>query len=71
MIKVCDTIMGGGKTSAVISHINAHPEKRFLYITPYLDEAARINKSCPSAHFMDRAAKLKNMDSARQGTQWL
>lgn len=53
MVKVCDAIMGSGKTSAVISYINAHPEKRFLYITPLLDEASRINTSCPDAHFVE------------------
>lgn len=53
MIKVCDSIMGSGKTSAIISYINSHPEKRFLYITPLLAEATRINNACPEAHFVE------------------
>jgi len=46
MIKVCDAIMGSGKSSAAITYINEHPDKRFIYITPYLDEAKRIARGC-------------------------
>lgn len=53
MVKVCNAIMGSGKTSATISYINAHPEKRFLYITPYLPEAKRIKDGCPDAKFVE------------------
>lgn len=58
MVKVCDAIMGSGKTSATISYINAHPEKRFVYVTPYLPEAARIKTGCPNAHFAEPSDKL-------------
>lgn len=58
MVKVCDEIMGSGKTSATITYINAHPEKRFLYITPYLQEAARIKECCPEANFAEPSEKL-------------
>lgn len=58
MVKICDAIMGSGKTSAAISYINSHPEKRFLYITPYLPEAARIKDSCPDAHFVEPSNKI-------------
>lgn len=51
--------MGGGKTSAAITYINDHPEKKFLYITPYLDEATRVNKACPAANFMEPSDKIK------------
>lgn len=51
MIYVCDAVMGSGKTEAAIHYIRSHPEKKFLYITPYLDEAQRIVRSCPEAHF--------------------
>lgn len=53
MIKICDSIMGSGKTSAIISYINEHPDKHFLYITPLLEEATRINNACPDAHFIE------------------
>ena len=30
-IKVCDSIMGSGKSSAVIKNMNDHPEKHYIY----------------------------------------
>ena len=59
MVKVCDAIMGSGKTSAAINYINEHPEKRFIYITPYLPEAGRIKNSCPEARFVEPSDKIK------------
>lgn len=59
MIKVCDAIMGSGKTSATIAYINSHPEKKFLYITPYLPEAERIKNSCKGADFVEPSNKIK------------
>lgn len=51
-VKVVDAMMGTGKTSAAINYINENLEqKRFLYITPYLDEVDRVKKSCPGAKF--------------------
>lgn len=58
MIKVCDAIMGQGKTSGTIDFINSHPDRRFIYITPYLEEAARIKKECPAAHFVEPSNRL-------------
>lgn len=58
MVKVCNAIMGSGKTSATISYINAHPEKRFLYITPYLPEAKRIKDGCPDAKFVEPSDQI-------------
>lgn len=45
--------MGTGKTSAVISYINSHPNNRFIYISPFLDEAKRIKQWCPKARFIE------------------
>ena len=61
MIRVCDAIMGSGKTESAITYINEHPDKKFIYITPYLDEANRIKRGCPDAHFVEPSAKLKEM----------
>lgn len=52
MIKIIDSIMGSGKTTWAISYMNAHPEERFLYVTPYLAEAERIQIACPALDFM-------------------
>lgn len=48
MIYVCDAIMGSGKSSAAIALMNSHPEKRFLYVTPYNAEADRVEQACAS-----------------------
>jgi hypothetical protein len=44
MITVIDSIMGSGKTSWAIQHVNEadYCNDRFLYITPFLDEVKRI-----------------------------
>lgn len=53
MVKVCDAIMGTGKSSAAITYMNSHPEKRFIYITPYLGEVTRICHECSSMMFYE------------------
>lgn len=52
MIKVCDSIMGSGKSSAAINYINSHKRKKFIYVTPFLDETVRIQGACPDHHFI-------------------
>lgn len=59
MVKVCDAIMGTGKSSAAITYMNEHPEKRFVYITPYLEEATRIVTSCPRLQFFEPQKKTE------------
>lgn len=59
MIQVCDAIMGTGKSSAAITYMNEHPGDKFIYITPYLEEAERIKKGCPNMHFVEPSSKLK------------
>ena len=53
MIHVCDSIMGSGKTMAAINYMNTHPNNKFIYITPYLDEAERIKNGCMNPHFVE------------------
>ena len=50
-IKVCDAIMGSGKTTAVINMMNNNPNQRFIYITETLDEDVRIMNACPALKF--------------------
>lgn len=70
---VVDCIMGSGKSSAAINYINGSPaDKRFLVITPYLDEIKRYKQSCPKKHFRepsyDKGSKLDNLrDLLRKG----
>lgn len=44
-IKVVDSIMGSGKTSAAINLMNNDTQHNFIYITPYLSEVERIKQS--------------------------
>ena len=39
IVKVCDTIMGAGKTESAITLMNQDKESRYVFITPYLDES--------------------------------
>jgi len=43
-VTVIDSICGSGKTSWAMRHMQAHTElgKRFIYITPFLDEVKRV-----------------------------
>ena len=40
-VKVCDMIMGAGKTESAISLMNSDQNSHFIFITPYLDEVER------------------------------
>ena len=53
MVRVCDAIMGTGKSSAAITYLNEHPCDKFIYITPYLEEATRIRRCCPDLNFIE------------------
>ena len=58
MVRVCDTIMGSGKSQSAITYMNDHPEKRFIYITPLLTECTRIREACPALDFVEPSNKL-------------
>lgn len=58
MIKVCDAIMGSGKSQSAIAHMNEHKDQKFVYITPYLDEAERIKNACPELRFIEPSNKI-------------
>lgn len=73
MIYVCDAVMGSGKTTAIINYINSHPEKKFIYITPYLGESDRIIENCNMIKFETpngkrgaaRTGKYSKLEDAR------
>tara|TARA_R110002074_G_scaffold176448_1_gene339993 strand:- start:296 stop:1618 length:1323 start_codon:yes stop_codon:yes gene_type:complete len=60
-VTVIDTIMGAGKTSYIIEHMNrayvdglfGSSECRFIYVTPLLDEVERVKEACPDLRFKD------------------
>jgi hypothetical protein len=53
-VTVVDSIMGQGKTTFAINYMKAHPDRNFLYITPYLTEVKRIKENLP--HFVEPKA---------------
>lgn len=59
MVKVCDSIMGSGKSSSAIRYMNENADKKFIYITPYLTETERIRKECANLHFVEPSDKLR------------
>lgn len=50
--------MGSGKSSAAIAYMNAHPQCKFIYITPYIAETQRIAAACPSLDFVEPSGEL-------------
>ena len=50
-IKVCDALMGSGKTSAAIQYMNQHPGRKFIYVSPRIEEDRRIVAACPMLYF--------------------
>lgn len=43
--------MGAGKTESAIAFMNANPNRRFIFCTPFLDETVRVRDSCPALDF--------------------
>ena len=63
-ITIVDARMGRGKSSAAIRYMNRYKgAKRFLYITPYLNEVDRICEQCDfdqsESDHMSKSAELK------------
>lgn len=50
-IYVADIIMGGGKTSGAITYMLQNPDKKYIYIAPFLNEAERIANACGPLNF--------------------
>ncbi|MBR0155944.1 MAG: DEAD/DEAH box helicase family protein [Clostridia bacterium] len=53
MITIIDAPCGTGKTSWAIQEMNRHPEKPFVYCTPFLDEIQRVRISCGKERFKE------------------
>lgn len=45
--------MGTGKSQSAIAYMNAHPDSKFVYITPFQSEANRIVTNCPALEFVE------------------
>lgn len=62
MIRVVDAIMGSGKTEAAISYMRENPEKKFIYISPYISEDSRIRTACPQLRFVEPEERYYRKD---------
>ena len=60
IVKVCDALCGSGKTVSCINMINENTDKRYIFITPYLEEVERIKARCVSRHFVSPERKYVN-----------
>ena len=52
-VTIVDAMCGRGKTSWAIQHMNKHSDKRFIYITPFLDEVERVKTNCTNINFYE------------------
>ena len=66
-INVVDSIMGSGKSSWAIKYMNENKDKKFIYITPFLDEVERIKTSCTKKIFKEPTNRGKGkLDSLKK-----
>lgn len=69
MIQVVDAICGAGKTTWVFDYIRKHSDKKWVFVSPYLDEAGdgrekgRIQKELPDMHFISPSPEPSKRDS--------
>ena len=52
VIYCVDAPPGSGKTSAIIREMNEHPDRKYIYVAPILDEDERIRLACPEVGFI-------------------
>jgi len=52
-VKVIDSIMGSGKTSWAIQKMKKDENKRFLYVTPFLNEVRRVLHETKTKYFKE------------------
>ncbi|MFS0855171.1 hypothetical protein [Paenibacillus taichungensis] len=45
--------MGSGKSTFAIEKMNKDTERKYIYITPFLDEITRVKHLCPNKRFVD------------------
>lgn len=62
-IHIVDAPCGAGKTSGAINLINNFDNNKYLYITPFLDEVARIKESCKIKKFYEPQVQGSKLNS--------
>lgn len=51
-LQIIDAPCGKGKTSWAIQYMNKNPQKKYMFVTPYLNEVSRIQKECSGLDFV-------------------
>lgn len=68
-IRVVDAICGAGKTTWVFNEMKNNPDKRWIFVSPYLDEAGdgaskgRIQKELPDLRFKSPSSSPSKRES--------
>jgi hypothetical protein len=52
-VTIVDSLPGSGKTEWAIGYMKLNPSFRWMFITPYLDELKRVQRSAPELKFAD------------------
>ena len=56
-ITIIDSICGTGKTSWAIQYMNENEDRKFIYITPFLNEVKRVKNECTNRYFYEPNVK--------------
>lgn len=69
-VKVIDAVMGAGKTTWALNHIDGAPvDQKFIYITPFLTEIERVIRTVKSRRFVqptNAAAGGRKLESLKR-----
>lgn len=66
MFEIIDMPMGTGKTTGLINYMNSNPQKKYMFITPFLDEVQRIKDSCPDLNFKEPEDKYSKLNDLKR-----
>ena len=54
--------MGSGKSQGIIKYMNDNPNNKYIYISPYLEEAYRIKAGCTALNFIEPSDKIEKFN---------
>jgi len=64
MIEFIDSVMGSGKSTYAINHINSNKETKFVVASIILDEVNRYETSCSLYQPMSVYSKMEDLKQA-------
>lgn len=63
---ITDNFIVTHNTSSAITYMNEHPEERFLYVTPFLDETERVVNACRDLDFAAPSNRIPEYGHAKR-----